>query len=131
MTGDVCGCCPVGRETLSAGRGSRVRCQYQWRIVGDDRTVFQVPFVRVYVIGAPLEPTAGERAQIPGQSPLTGHKVQSHFELLFELFLSNSHRYAIYGIMVIYNFSYDPYKPTTVLRQMRWIFRYYGFFFLK
>lgn len=66
---------------------SRVRGEYQWRVVGDDRAVLQVPLVRVHVIRAPLEPAAGERAQISGQPPFARHEVQTHFELLFELFL--------------------------------------------
>lgn len=43
--------------------------------------------MRVHVIGAPFEPAAGERAQVPGQPPLARHEVQPHFELLFEFLL--------------------------------------------
>lgn len=74
------------------GRRSRFGGEHQRRVVGDDRTAFQVPFVRVHVMGAPLEPAAGESAQISGQTPFSRHKVQPHFELLLELLLQPNRR---------------------------------------
>lgn len=54
---------------------SRVGCEYQWRIVGDDRAVLQVSFVSVHVIGAPLETATGKRTQISCQPSLSCHEV--------------------------------------------------------
>lgn len=71
---------------------SRFGREHQRCVVGDDRTAFQVPFVRVYVIGAPLEPAAGESAQISGQTPFSRHEVQPHFEFLLEFFLQINRR---------------------------------------
>lgn len=79
-------------NTFRGGCRSRFRRQHQRRVVGDDRTAFQVPFVRVHVIGAPLEPAAGESAQISGQTPFSRHEIQPHFEFLLEFFLQTNRR---------------------------------------
>lgn len=79
-------------NTFRGGRRSRFGREHQRRVVGDDRTALQVPFVRVHVIGAPLEPAAGEGAQISGQTPFSRHEVQPHFELLLEFFLQINRR---------------------------------------
>lgn len=63
---------PDGR---SSRRRSRLGRKYQRRVVGNDRAVLEVPLVRVHMIGAPLEPSAGERAQISGQPPFARHEV--------------------------------------------------------
>lgn len=78
--------CSYGGYSIRKQR-SRFGCEYQWRVICDDRTVLKVPFVRIHVIGAPLEPAAGECAQISGQPPFACHEVQSHFEFLLKLLL--------------------------------------------
>lgn len=92
-----------GNHLNTAMRCSRVWCKYQWCVVGNNRTVLQVPFVCVHVVGTPFETTTRERAQVSSQSLFARHEVQSHFEFLFEFFLRIPNEFVIWVFCRILN----------------------------